>query len=245
MMFVLLYDGSFEGLMCAIASAYKRKEPLEIRKVDDPAPLLIATVEDIVTDSGQARKVIEAIVQKLGMETFKRVSYACFSEEPEVGTALLEFLRYAFRTGPSAIEHLSHPKVRPIFEASRKVTRELHLMTGLVRFSQTASGIYYSRYEPTYDLTAILAPHFIQRLSDQTWVLHDVRRRLAAFYDQKTWWLGELEPGEPAYSDEEISYQDLWHAYFKHISIESRLSETRQRQHMPKKYWKYLVEIKP
>ena len=78
MMQLFLYDGSFEGLMCAIASAYRLRGDVIIQKNDDPAPLLLAHVQDVHTDSVQASKVIEAIVQKLGMETFKRVSYAYF-----------------------------------------------------------------------------------------------------------------------------------------------------------------------
>jgi len=244
MMQLFLYDGSFEGLMCAIASAYKIQGDVEIQKNDDPAPLLLANVQEVLTDSVQAGKVIEAIVQKLGMETFKRVSYAYFSEVPEIGTDLLHFLRYAFKIGPSAVEHLAHPAVKPIFKTSWRVTREVHLMTGLLRFSETKSGIYYGCYEPTYDITTLLAPHFASRLGDQTWVLHDLRRHLAAFYDQKTWWLAELEPTAQSYSDAEEFYRTLWQSYFKHIAIESRKSAERQRQHMPKKYWKYLIEIK-
>lgn len=243
-MTIFLYDGSFEGLMCAIACAYRHPEPVSIKKTDAPAPLLLGTVIEVQTEKGQARRVIDAILKKLGMDTFKSVSYAFFSESPEIETALLFFLKYAFNTGPKAVENLSHPCVRPIFEASRKVSREVHLLIGLIRFSQTSYGIYYSRYEPTYDITALLAPHFAERLGDQIWVLHDVSRQIAAFYDQKDWWLSELEPGLQTYSASEYFYQDLWQRYFKHISIESRVSDSRQRQHMPKKYWKYLVEIK-
>ena len=239
-----LYDGCFEGLMCAIAAAYRESGDVEIRKIDDPAPLLLGETLEIVTDSNQAAKVIDAIVLKLGMETFKRVSYAYFSEVPEVGSQLLYFLRYAFKIGPAAVEHLAHPAVKPIFEASRKVSRETHLMAGLLRFSQTASGIFYGAYEPTYDITALLAPHFAERLGDQTWVLHDLRRHLAAFYNQENWWLAELEPAPQAYSEAEDFYRALWQTYFQHITIESRRSPERQRQHMPKKYWKYLVEVK-
>lgn len=244
MMQLFLYDGSFEGLMCAVAAAYKVKGDVAVHKKDDPAPLLLAEVQEVHTDSIQAGKVIEAIVQKLGMETFKRVSYAYFSEEPDIGTGLLHFLRYAFKTGPSAVDHLAHPIVKPVFEAARRVTREVHLMTGLVRFSETRSGIFYGAYEPTYDITALLAPHFANRLGDQTWVLHDVRRHLAAFYDKSTWWLAALEPTAQSYSDAEDFYRSLWQTYFTHIAIESRISARRQQQHMPKKYWKYLIEIK-
>jgi probable DNA metabolism protein len=243
MMRILIYDGSFEGLMCAIAAGFRIREAIEIRKADDPGPLLLAAVETIETDSVQAGKVIGALVQKLGMETFKRVSYAYFSESPGIGTELLYFLRYAFKTGPSAVDHLAHPAVKPIFEASRRVSREVHLMVGLVRFSETKSGIFYCEYEPTYDITTLLAPHFAERLSDQTWVIHDLRRHLAAFYDQKTWWLADLEPVIQTYSSAEDFYRSIWQTYFQHIAIESRLSPARQRQHMPKKYWKYLVEI--
>jgi probable DNA metabolism protein len=37
-------------------------------------------------------------------------------------------------------------------------------------------------------------------------------------------------------------YQKLWKSYFKHITIQERKNLRLQRQHMPRRFWKYLPE---
>lgn len=37
-------------------------------------------------------------------------------------------------------------------------------------------------------------------------------------------------------------YQKLWRSYFKHITIEERKNLKLQRQHMPRRFWRYLPE---
>jgi probable DNA metabolism protein len=46
----------------------------------------------------------------------------------------------------------------------------------------------------------------------------------------------------PPFEQEEEFYQTLWKQYFKSIAIEGRINPRLQMQHMPKKYWKYLIE---
>jgi probable DNA metabolism protein len=41
---------------------------------------------------------------------------------------------------------------------------------------------------------------------------------------------------------EEI-YQRLWKTYFTHINIQERKNLKLQRQHMPRRFWKYLPEM--
>jgi probable DNA metabolism protein len=37
-------------------------------------------------------------------------------------------------------------------------------------------------------------------------------------------------------------YQTLWKSYFENISIKERKNLRLQRQHMPRRFWKYLTE---
>jgi probable DNA metabolism protein len=55
-----------------------------------------------------------------------------------------------------------------------------------------------------------------------------------------------LKPGklsEGQLSDEELFFQQLWKEYFRSITIKERINLKLQRQHMPKRYWKYLTEL--
>jgi hypothetical protein len=42
-------------------------------------------------------------------------------------------------------------------------------------------------------------------------------------------------------ADEEM-FQELWKGYFKAMTIKERINPRLQRQHMPKRFWKYLTE---
>ena len=42
-------------------------------------------------------------------------------------------------------------------------------------------------------------------------------------------------------SDERL-FQQMWKTYFKAIAIKERMNPRKQRQDMPVRFWKYLVE---
>ncbi|WP_072989097.1 DUF4130 domain-containing protein [Flavobacterium segetis] len=44
--------------------------------------------------------------------------------------------------------------------------------------------------------------------------------------------------------DSEIQYQKLWWEYFDHTNIKERKKIKLHLQHVPKRYWKYLMEKK-
>jgi probable DNA metabolism protein len=43
--------------------------------------------------------------------------------------------------------------------------------------------------------------------------------------------------------EEETAYQSMWKGYCKNISIRERMNLKLQKQHMPKRYWKFLPEM--
>ena len=51
---------------------------------------------------------------------------------------------------------------------------------------------------------------------------------------------GKLD--EKLMAEDEKLYQELWKGYFKAMTIKERINLKLQRQHLPKRYWKYLTE---
>ena len=43
-------------------------------------------------------------------------------------------------------------------------------------------------------------------------------------------------------AEDEKLFQTLWKNYFKSLTIKERINPKLQRQHMPQRFWKYLVE---
>jgi probable DNA metabolism protein len=94
--------------------------------------------------------------------------------------------------------------------------------------------------------------HFKKRFSDQKWLIYDTKRNYGYYYDlQKitevtftdstiNFETGRLQ--KEALAEDEIAFQKLWKIYFAEMTIKERINPKLQRQFMPKRYWKYLVE---
>ncbi|HBK40409.1 MAG TPA: DNA metabolism protein, partial [Porphyromonadaceae bacterium] len=53
--------------------------------------------------------------------------------------------------------------------------------------------------------------------------------------------LGVLD--EEKLSSDETFFQQMWKEYFKSTTIKERINLKLQRQHMPRRYWRYLTEM--
>jgi probable DNA metabolism protein len=83
-------------------------------------------------------------------------------------------------------------------------------------------------------------------MPSDTWLIHDVRRRLAIHWDRKELaWVDpeDLPPENPELAEDEGAYQFLWQTYFRNIAVTDRRNPRLQRQYMPARYWKHLVEV--
>lgn len=241
-----LYDGSFEGALSAVYTMLKEKEPI------DGTGLFVETEYQFNVLRTQVRTELDVfktstvsnwILNTFGEVAFRRVAYAYLAESDNYGTLLYNCLKTLNRLGSKGVECLSDPAIAEIYKLYNRVCRESHLLLGLLRFVELENGLLYATFEPTNNILTLLTGHFKERLGNQTWVIHDTKRGMAAFYNQNEVYIRPLEViAELNISSSEALYQLLWKDYFKSISIDERLNPTQQRQMMPKKYWKYLVE---
>ncbi|MBB6217526.1 putative DNA metabolism protein [Anaerosolibacter carboniphilus] len=243
-MIYYIYDGSFDGLLTCIYEAYYRREKPEkiLFREDDQENLLVQKVY-IEQDKEKAEKVYTAIRTKISLNALQNVFYTFLSEDEDAGSLIYRYIQLGFKVGKDIDGHLSDERVLDLHKVVQRVTKEKHLMLGLVRFRKVGDNLYYAPITPDNQILGLLAPHFSKRMADQNWIIYDTRRNMAAIYDQKEWILMEmvlersLEVGE-----EELFYQQLWQQYFKSIAIKNRMNPKLQKQHMPKRYWKNLVE---
>lgn len=239
-----VYDGSFEGLLTAIHEAYYRNEKPDkiLAGLGFQENLLDRSVH-IAADTEKAKKVYEAIRQKISPSALHNVFYVFLSELEGAGTWIYHYLRLGWKVGREVDLHLADDRVLIVHDISRKVRCERHRMLGLLRFELLEGGIYYASMEPDYNIAALLAPHFAKRLADQNWVIHDVRRNIAAVFNRTEWAVVEAATAMQFTRDRnETEYQKLWRQYFKSIAISSRINPRLQRRFMPVRYWRHLVE---
>ncbi|ABO49817.1 conserved hypothetical protein [Desulforamulus reducens MI-1] len=242
-----LYDGSFEGLLTAIYEAYYRRErPDYIVAQDEFESDLFSNTITITSDQEKSERVYRAIEDKISYLTLQHVFYVHLSDLPERGTLIYHYLKLGWCVGPNVNHYLAEECVRRVLEISQKVRGERHRMLGLIRFERLQGDLYYAAMEPDHNIVGLVAPHFVKRLSDQNWLIHDLKRKLAAVYNKKEWMLTSLDvPQTLIYDDKESYYQALWKNYFTSTAIQGRINPRLQKQFMPVRYWKHLVEKKP
>lgn len=120
----------------------------------------------------------------------------------------------------------------------RKVAREAHSFTGLLRFMELRDRTLYAAYEPDHNITLLLTPHFRVRLPREQWVIHDRKRGLTVAWNQ-----GGLHQvaGVPAdipslLHQEELAYQRLWRTLTRSLAVPERTNPVLQRRCMPRRY---------
>ncbi len=119
----------------------------------------------------------------------------------------------------------------------------MHRLMGFVRFRQVEGGIYYASIGPDHNVIQLLAPHFVERLSDQKWIIHDVKREIAALHNRGKWLLtGFTADDIPADTPEEKQYKRLWKEFFNTLAIPERINPKLQRRLLPRRYWEHLPE---
>lgn len=135
-----------------------------------------------------------------------------------------------------------------IFTANRliaKVGWETDKMYGLLRFIECKNGVFYAPYEPDCDITEIIVAHFIRRLKNKKFIIHDVKRKFAALYNGNDCFFTQMDKADVYISDEQNAFEELWKEYYNCVNIESRKHTKQMKGSMPIRYWKYLPEKQP
>ena len=147
----------------------------------------------------------------------------------------------------------SHPDVLLVQQTYKKVHREKHRMEAFVRFQCTKDKLYYSIIQPDFNVLPLIKNHFEKRYADQRWLIYDSQRKYGLYYDLEKVEevfinfgadLNNTASLKEIFDEKEEIYQTLWKQYFQSVNIKARKNMKLHIQHMPKRYWKYLVEKK-
>lgn len=253
---VYLHDGTFEGLLTAVARAVKAEGKIHgVYSQKNFSPQLFDAPENLDTDAEQAKKLFDYL-KKLGGLSIRFAMDGYLSEDCEVGVHLQEMVNLCLIHGGGATQIYSNSSIQYLDTLSKRVRFEAHRFTGLIRFRILVDGVQYAPFEPDNIIIGYLADHFKKRFHNNRWILHDTRRNLALYWDRDNLQSidideeftthvvahGEIEEGR--LTESESYYQQLWTTFHGAISNAKRKNLNLQRQYMPKRYWKYLVEMK-
>ena len=165
---------------------------------------------------------------------------------------IYRFLRRLFSAHINIETDYGDSDVLYLTQTSQKVKKEAMRMLQFVRFQRTKDGMYFCGIEPRYDVIPLVVDHFQKRFTDQQWLLYDLKRNYGVFYGKEK--VEEVVISNQQFDrlngqvktelleDGEDFYQKLWKSYYTHINIKERKNLKLQRQHMPRRFWKYLPE---
>jgi len=249
---LVLYDGSFAGLLTAVFEIYEYKvgQP-DIRKAGTANGSLFGNPHTVETNLDKSKRVFKKLQERVTPWAARQLYNAWLSELKDIENVILRYIQYSLNTKLAVENNYTHADVLMIQQTSRKVHREKHRMEAFVRFQLTRDQLYYCIIQPDYNVLPLISKHFEDRYADQRWLIYDGLRKYGLYYDLEKVEevqmnfeadLNSLQHLQEVFDEKEELYQQLWKQYFNSVNIGARKNMKLHIQHMPKRYWKYLIE---
>ncbi|MDR0825161.1 MAG: TIGR03915 family putative DNA repair protein [Prevotella sp.] len=251
-MTVFFYDKTFEGLLTAVFDAYSRKAFPDLLLAEGSiAPMFMDDSHTVVTQDDKSARVWAALENKMTKGACNMLTYVWLSEEEGSDTLLFRYIRKTIDSKIPIETNFGDDDVLQMHKIARKVSHEVLYIKQFVRFQKAADDIFFAPVSPLHNALPLAVEHFRDRFSDQKWVIYDIRRKYGYYYDLHTMvemtldnddhlLSGKLD--EKLMADDEKLFQELWKGYFKSMTIKERINLKLHRQHLPKRFWKYLTE---
>lgn len=251
-MIIFHYDKTFEGLLTAVFDAYFRKTfPDRLLTTGEPEPLFVEENHTVLTQPDKAARVWSALEKKLPKLACNMILHVWLSEVPGSDELLFRYLRKIFDSPYNISTNFADPVILEVKQLAHKVSREAEHIRQFVRFQKGGDGTFFAPIAPQYNSLPLSIDYFRDRFADQKWLIYDTKRRYGYYYDLKKPMEVTLEDdahlldgklSDDLMAQDEKLFQEMWRSYFKALTIKERINPKLHRQHMPRRFWKYLTE---
>jgi probable DNA metabolism protein len=253
-MLAFRYDGTFDGLLCAVFDAYALKRfPGLVLEEDRAAPLTATTTHRVETDPRKADRVYSGLERRISPTGRGELMRVWCAETDDRADLLFRFMRLVFDTPEREPLNYLDPAAFAVRELARAVQAEAHLLRGFARFQQTAEGVYFCGLSPRYNVLPFLPGHFTDRMAGLRWILYDASRGYGLYHDtlrlHEVRMAEDLLPGgrlrDDLLADRELLFQTLWRRYFKAAAVPERGNAKLQARCLPRRFWACMTEKQP
>lgn len=252
---IFTYDNTFEGLLSCVFFAYEQKiQPDLILSDTKQKPLFFDHAYHIVTEEEKSNRVWAKL--NMILSSFARRMLFCvwLSELPDMEMLLFRYICKNINASSSIELNFGDPDVIQVSKIAKRVASEARKVIQFVRFQQTKDNIYFAPVTPKFNVISMATMHFKKRFADQEWIIYDTKRRYGLYYDLDT--INEVtfdkrvldafttgSISDDRASENEIFFRKMWKTYFEHLTIKERLNLKLQKQKMPVRFWKYIIEM--
>ena len=241
---IYLYNNNFISfLYLCILLIRKKIIPRNIKEIDYTPGLFDKTcLLDLIEDD----KIIDYLIKNIGNNNFNVVFKVFLSNEEDKEILIYKFILYSLKYKEKTIYMKNIKEILKCVKISKYVTSENHKFKGFTRFKKYENEIYYAEINPTNNILYLLALHFKNRLNTDYWIIKDVNRKIYSIFDKKNFYMINEENFKIKnlkLSEEESNFENLWKEFYKTIGITERKNDRCRMNFMPKKYWKYILEV--
>jgi probable DNA metabolism protein len=239
----LIYDGSFEEFLCLVYAVYYKKLSVHAIIKEQPSTLLIDEYYTIEYDEEKSQKVLHALQTKFPKRAFHTILHIFMCDTRVFEMELLHYIILGFKD-PKELGNINNEYVRFVGELERELFRMKHKMLGFLRFEELEDGTLYAKLDVHFNILYFLAKHFLKRLNNQKFIIHDLQRELAYIHTPEYSGMQKVAAFEtPKHSENEAKFRKLWQTFFIHVSIESRSNPKVQQNFVPLLYRTYMSEF--
>lgn len=250
---IFICEDSVEGIFTGVYNAWESKHPKELVKLihnQNGNYELFSEYINVVTDFEKAKKVARTIEQRFGSEVYMSIYQAACSLNEDKADAVFRTINVGLSSKMpyKLLENLKDKDICRVFELSRAVNNEQHHLLGFIRFKELYNHVLCSIIEPKNNVIALIAPHFDDRLPTDNWLIYDKGREIAVVHERESGW-GIIKSDKlnlkmlEKVADEEEQFEVLWKGFCNSISIKERENIKLQRQNLPLRFQKDMVEF--
>src|SRR5690606_28178579 len=248
-----LFDGTYLGFLSCVFESFERREDTIIPITHEDHQIdMFKDRRTVVTDNRKALRVQNGLQERIGKAEAMDFYRAFLSEDRKAWRASFFILCQIFTGRKDIRQHYGNDHVLYFSQTLKKVSRERHRMKAFIRFSKSADGLFFALVEPDFNVLPLIAGFFRKRYADMPWLIYDVKRRYGLLFDTQRVSEVQLSPEEAqgvaspavaiAMDERDQLFQSLCKQYYTSTNIEASKNMKLNLQHVPRQYWKYLVE---
>jgi len=188
----------------------------------------------------------DKVLEKIDKLILKYIYDVFISDDKNKEIIIFYFYKNYLKYGIKVINMFNLKCVINVRKISKYVRHESHKYKGFIRFRELKNNILYAEIEPINNILFLVSNHFKNRLKNEYWIIKDNKYNLISIYDKNNFYIydsNKFKLLNITLNNNELLYQDLWKDFYKTISIKERKNDKCRMNFMPKRYWKYLIEM--
>ncbi len=235
---ILIYDGSFNGFLTAVFTAFQERLTLsDIRRKAKGQNDLFSETQTIFTQMDKAKRVWNGMERK-NHSALRNSYFAFLSESKNVEVLVYNYICRMFGRKNAEDEPQTDAVGQKVGQLARMVEREKQFLESTIDFQQSEDGVYFALLRPDFNILPLISKHFRSRFGDNPWMIYDLKRNYGLFQDggeskivslnaTKIDLESSLSPG--SFNIREQISQDVWPIHSSKSKSESRLDRQSRK----------------